>query len=103
MATAAQPQPTRLKPIKVVVPAAAGANGHHSAPGRAKMSERFGSVLVENRSGGNETIGVDAVAKSAPEALYRAAHTPAAIVVLPHLQKLPYNVDRDFAPYRSRW
>jgi len=63
------------------------------------MTERFGqTVLVENRSGGNEVIGVDAVAKSAPDGYTVLLTPPAAIVVLPHLQKLPYNVDRDLAP-----
>jgi len=100
MATAAQPQAYPLKPIKVVVPAAAGGATDITARLVAqKMSERFGQpVLVENRSGGNETIGVDAVAKSAPDGYTVLLTPPAAIVVLPHLQKLPYNVDRDLAP-----
>jgi tripartite-type tricarboxylate transporter receptor subunit TctC len=83
-----------------VVPVAAG--GATDITARLvgqKMSERFGQpVLVENRPGANETIGVDAVAKSAPDGYTVLLTAPAAIVVLPHLQKLPYNVDKDLAP-----
>jgi tripartite-type tricarboxylate transporter receptor subunit TctC len=100
MATAAQPQAYPFKPIKVVVPAAAGGATDITARLVAqKMSERYGQpVLVENRSGGNEVIGVDVVAKSAPDGYTVLLTPPAAIVVLPHLQKLPYSVDRDLAP-----
>ena len=100
VATTAQSQSYPLKPIRVVVPAAPGGATDITARLVAqKMTERFGqTVLVENRSGGNEVIGVDAVAKSAPDGYTVLLTPPAAIVVLPHLQKLPYNVDRDLAP-----
>src|SRR5258705_193769 len=71
MATAAQPQAYPLKPIKVVVPAADGGATDITARLVAqKMSERFGQpVLVENRSGGNETIGAIFHQYRLPEAL----------------------------------
>jgi tripartite-type tricarboxylate transporter receptor subunit TctC len=63
------------------------------------MAERLGQpVIVENRSGGNETIGTDVVAKSAPDGYTLLIAAPAAIVILPHLQKLPYSVERDLEP-----
>jgi len=100
LATTAQPQGYPLKPIRVVVPVAAG--GATDITARLvgqKMTERFGQpVLVENRPGANEVIGVDAVAKSAPDGYTVLLTAPAAIVVLPHLQKLPYSVDKDLAP-----
>jgi tripartite-type tricarboxylate transporter receptor subunit TctC len=99
-AAAAQPQSYPLKPIKVIVPAAAGGTTDLTARlvGQ-KMAERLGqAVIVENRPGGNETIGTDAVAKSAPDGYTVLIAAPAAIVVLPHLQKLPYVVERDLAP-----
>jgi tripartite-type tricarboxylate transporter receptor subunit TctC len=100
MAGAAQPQSYPQKPIRVIVPAAAGGTTDLTARlvGQ-KMAERFGqAVIVENRSGGNETIGADVVAKSAPDGYTVLLAPPAAIVILPHLQKLPYSAEKDLAP-----
>ena len=99
-AAAAQAQSYPIKPIKVIVPAAAGGTTDLTARlvGQ-KMAERLGQpVIVENRSGGNETIGTDVVAKSAPDGYTLLIAAPAAIVILPHLQKLPYSVERDLEP-----
>jgi len=96
----AQPQSYPQKPIRVIVPAAAGGTTDLTARlvGQ-KMAERLGqAVIVENRPGGNETIGTDAVAKSAPDGYTLLLAAPASIVVLPHLQKLPYSAERDLAP-----
>ncbi len=88
------------KPIRVIVPVAAG--GATDLTARLvgqKMAERLGqAVIVENRPGGNETIGTDAVAKSAPDGYTMLLAAPASIVILPHLQKLPYSAERDLAP-----
>ena len=88
------------KPIRVIVPAAAG--GATDLTARLvgqKMAERLGQpVIVENRPGANETMGTDAVAKSAPDGYTVLLAAPASIVILPHLQKLPYTAERDLAP-----
>jgi tripartite-type tricarboxylate transporter receptor subunit TctC len=100
MAGVAQPQSYPQKPIRVIVPAAAGGTTDLTARlvGQ-KMTERLGqAVIVENRPGGNETIGTDAVAKSAPDGHTVLLAAPASIVILPHLQKLPYSAERDLAP-----
>jgi tripartite-type tricarboxylate transporter receptor subunit TctC len=100
IATAAQPQSYPLKPIRVIVPAAAGGATDLTARLVAqKLSERFGqAVVVENRPGANEVLGVDVVAKSAPDGYTVLLTAPAAIVIVPQLQKLSYNVDKDLAP-----
>lgn len=100
IATTAEPQSYPSKPIKVIVPAAPGGATDLTARLVAqKMSERFGQpVLVENRPGGNEVIGVDAVAKSAPDGYTVLLTPPAAVAILPQLQTLPYSVDKDLAP-----
>jgi tripartite-type tricarboxylate transporter receptor subunit TctC len=99
-AATAQPQGYPLKPIKVIVPVAAG--GATDLTARLvgqKMAERLGqAVVIENRPGGNEAIGTDAVAKSAPDGYTVLIAPPASIVILPHLQKLPYAAERDLAP-----
>jgi len=95
-----QSQDYPLKPIKVIVPVAPG--GATDLTARLvgqKMAERLGqAVIVENRPGGNETIGTDVVAKSAPDGYTVLISAPAAVVILPHLQKLPYSAERDLAP-----
>src|SRR5947208_12187819 len=100
VAATAQAQSYPLKPIKVIVPAAAGGTTDLIARlAGQKMAERFGqAVIIENRPGGNETIGTDAVAKAAPDGYTVLLAPPAAIVILPHLQKLPYNAEKDLAP-----
>lgn len=100
LAATAWPQNYPLKAIRVVVPTVPG--GATDLTARLvgqKLAERLGqAVVVENRPGGNEVIGTDFVAKSAPDGYTVLVAAPAAIVVLPHLQKLPYSVDKDLAP-----
>src|SRR3954469_16193711 len=99
-ALTAQPQSYPQRPIRLIVPVAAGGTTDLTARlvGQ-KMAGRLGqAVIVENRSGGNETIGTDAVAKSAPDGYTVLLAAPASIVILPHLQKLPYSAERDLAP-----
>ena len=64
-----------------------------------KITETTGhSVVVENRTGGAGVIGADAVAKSPADGytLLMGLHATQAILV--HLQKLPYDPAKDFAP-----
>ena len=69
VATQAQAQAYPNKPIKAIVPFAAGSATDQI--GRAfaqKMSEVLGQpIVVENRAGVNGMLGADAVAKSAPD------------------------------------
>jgi tripartite-type tricarboxylate transporter receptor subunit TctC len=56
-------------------------------------------VLVENRPGANQIIGVEAVAKSPADGYTLTFSDSASYVINPHLYKsLPYNSVRDFAP-----
>src|SRR5205823_7393311 len=65
------------------------------------MQETMGQpILVENRGGAGGTIGADAVAKSAPDGYTLLMHNvtfPMASVALALANRLPYNVDTDFA------
>lgn len=88
------------KPIRIVVPFPAG--GTVDVLGRmvgAKMSESVGQpVLVDNRPGAGAIIGVDAVAKSAPDG-YTLLLIPNALAIIPALyKKAPFDATRDFAP-----
>ena len=57
------------RPIRLIVPQAAGsATDNVSRTLAPELSKQLGqNVVVENRPGGALTIGIDAVAKSAPD------------------------------------
>ncbi|MEJ7930677.1 tripartite tricarboxylate transporter substrate binding protein [Ramlibacter sp. AN1015] len=89
------------KPIKAIVPFAAGSATDQI--GRAfaqKMSEVLGQpIVIENRAGVNGMLGADAVAKAAPDGytiLIGTNSTNAALKSL--MKKLPYDQDTAFAP-----
>ena len=88
------------KPIRVIVPTVAGgALDNVARMVGQRMSERLGQQLVvENRGGAGGVIGMDAVAKSAPDG-YTVCFCAAPIALNSALGiKLPYDVERDFAP-----
>ena len=89
------------KPIKAIVPFAAGSATDQI--GRAfatKMSETLGqTIVVDNRPGVNGMLGADAVAKSPADGytiLIGTNSTNAALKSL--MKKLPYDQDTAFAP-----
>jgi len=65
----------------------------------AKLSEAMGqSVIVDNRGGAGGTIGVDHVAKSAPDG-YSMVLSSTSLAIYPHVfLKLPFDAFRDLAP-----
>jgi tripartite-type tricarboxylate transporter receptor subunit TctC len=67
------------------------------APGMAK--ELGQPVVVDNRPGGALTIGIDAVAKSAPDGYVIGMGPVGALAITRHMvQKLPYDIERDLQP-----
>ena len=98
-AVSAQTYPS--KPIKAIVPFAAGSATDQIARAfAAKMSDLLEQpVVVENKAGVNGMLGADAVAKSAPDGytiLIGTNSTNAALKSL--MKKLPYDQDTAFAP-----
>ena len=94
----AQSFPT--KPVRLVVPFAAG--GSTDIVGRTlaqKLNEMWGQpVVVDNRAGGSTVIGTDIVAKAPPDG-HTLLVTPAPFTIVPSLSpKLPYDPQRDFEP-----
>ncbi len=89
------------KPIKAIVPFAAGSATDQI--GRAfaqKMSEQLGQpIVIENRAGVNGMLGADAVAKAAPDGYTIMVGTNSTNAALKSLmKKLPYDQDTAFAP-----
>ena len=100
-AGAAQAQAWPSKPIRIVVPFAAG--GPSDLLPRLlgpKLSEALGQpVVVENRPGASGNLGMELVAKAAPDGHTFVIGPNGNVVVNPNLYaKLPYDVNRDFAP-----
>ena len=94
-------QPFPNKPIKAIVPFAAGSATDQI--GRAfsqKMAEILGqAIIVENRVGVNGMLGADLVAKSAPDGYTILIGTNSTNAALKSLMKtLPYDQDTAFAP-----
>ncbi len=99
--TVAMAQAYPNKPIKAIVPFAAGsATDQIGRAFAAKVSETLGQpVVIENKPGVNGMLGADAAAKSAPDGytiLIGTNSTNAALKSL--MKKLPYDQDTAFAP-----
>jgi tripartite-type tricarboxylate transporter receptor subunit TctC len=89
------------KPIKFIVSLAAGGTPDIICRLIAdKLSRTLGQqVVVENRPGGGNVIGAQAVARAAPDGYTFLFATAATLVTNPHTFKhLPYDPARDFAP-----
>ena len=87
-------------PMRIVVPFQAGGSTDIMARAIAqRLTDRFRqTVVVENRSGANGTIGTAYVVKSAPDG-HTMLLVQASFVSNPSLYKnLPYNQARDLAP-----
>lgn len=88
------------KPVRVIV-SLAPAGGMDTAARLVaqKLSERLGQqFVVENRPGAGQVIGIEAVARSAPDG-YTLIMAASAIVINEVLYaKPPYDTLRDFAP-----
>ena len=100
-AVSATAQPYPNKPIKAIVPFAAGsATDQIGRAFAAKMSETLGQVIVvENKAGVNGMLGADAVAKAAPDGYTILIGTNSTNAALKSLMKqLPYDQDTAFTP-----
>ncbi len=89
------------KPIKIIVPFTAGGSIDVTTRMIAeKASVTLGApIIIENRPGGGGGIGVDLVAKAAPDGQTLGIAAVAMHAINPWLfKKLPYDPIKDFAP-----
>jgi tripartite-type tricarboxylate transporter receptor subunit TctC len=93
----AQAYPNR--PIRLIVPSPAGGSGDAAARLVGEhLSRAFGQqVVVENRSGANANIGIEAVARSAPDG-YTALVISDRVASAPHVFKSNVNPMKDLIP-----
>ena len=89
------------KPIRLVVPYPTGAGTDGSARIVAEaLSRRLGQqIFIDNRPGASGAIGVDYVAKSAPDGYTLLWTSTDSMTAVPALKgaKLPYRVPEDFS------
>jgi len=100
-AAAAQAQTYPSKPIRLVVPYAAGGTSDILARQIGpKLTEAWSqAVVVENRTGANGNVGADFVAKSAPDGYTLLITDLGGLVISPSVYlKLPFDPSRDFSP-----
>jgi tripartite-type tricarboxylate transporter receptor subunit TctC len=88
------------KPIRLIVPYPPG--GPLDIVARAladKVKDSLGPVVVENRPGAGGNLGMDGVAKAAPDGLTIGMGAVATHAINPWLySKIPYDPMRDFTP-----
>jgi tripartite-type tricarboxylate transporter receptor subunit TctC len=95
LAQAAWPE----KPIRMVVPYAAGGGADNTA---RVVAQQLGTalgqqVVIENKPGAGGVLGEDTVAKAAPDG-YTVLYDASAFSVNPALRKLPFDAAKDFVP-----
>ena len=94
------------KPIRFIVNAAAGGAADGTARVLADgLSKRLGQpIVIDNRPGASGAIGLDAVAKAAPDG-YTIGNSNLATYTVTALtaKSLPYNPAKSFTPIAKQW
>ncbi|HEX2197000.1 MAG TPA: tripartite tricarboxylate transporter substrate binding protein [Burkholderiales bacterium] len=88
------------KPVRIVVPFPAGGPADIFGRGLAQgMSNELGQpVVVENIGGVGGVLGVDRVAKAAPDGYLLALNSASTVAIAPYsLAQMPYDVKKDLA------
>jgi tripartite-type tricarboxylate transporter receptor subunit TctC len=98
-AATAEAQTWPARPIRMIVPFAAGGGTDIQARlFSAKLQPTLGTVIVDNRPGGGGNIGAELVAKAPPDG-YTVLFQSASLAVNATLyRKLNYSAVRDLAP-----
>ena len=92
------------KPIRFIVPQAAGSNTDlYARLIAAEMSKTLGQqIIIENRPGAAFIVGLDAIAKAPPDGYTIGMGLIGGMAIAPHMvAKLPYDIEKDFAAGRA--
>jgi tripartite-type tricarboxylate transporter receptor subunit TctC len=99
-AGSATAQQWQYKPIKLLVPFAAG--GNIDVTGRliaARLSQTLGQqMVVENRVGGGGIIAMEAVQRATPDGYTLLWASTNVMAIVPATNKVKYDPARDYAP-----
>lgn len=97
MAVQAEAPWPAAKPIRIVIPYAAG--GVTDSVGRKlveQMSKTLGqAMVVDNKGGAGGTLGMAEVARAKPDGYTLALSAISPLTLSPHLSKLPYDAGKD--------
>ncbi|MCM2253857.1 MAG: tripartite tricarboxylate transporter substrate-binding protein, partial [Ramlibacter sp.] len=90
----------QARPIRLIVPYAPGGPIDVTARVLAeRVKDSLGTVIIDNKPGAGGNIGVDAVAKAAPDGLTVGIAAVATHAINPWLfARMPYDAAKDFAP-----
>src|SRR5438045_6459394 len=100
-AAAAYAQPYPAKPIRLIVPYAAGGTSDILARQIGpKLTDAWNQpVIVENKTGANGNVGADFVAKSSPDGYTLLLTDVGGLVISASVYpQLPFNPSKDFSP-----
>jgi len=91
---------SQSRPIHLIVPYAPGGPIDLTARLLAeRVKDSLGTVIIDNRPGGGGNIGVDAIAKAAPDGTTIGIAAVATQAINPWLfSRLPFDPIKDFAP-----
>jgi tripartite-type tricarboxylate transporter receptor subunit TctC len=94
------PQAYPSRPIRLIVPSAAGGPQDLAArPLASELSKQLGQqVVVDNRPGASSIIGYETIARSAPDGYTLGFITNVMATNPSFYSKLPYDFARDFQP-----
>ena len=98
-ACGAQAQTYPAKPVRIVVPfAAGGPTDVHSRWAAQQLNAALGqAMVVDNRGGAGGIIGTEMVAKAAPDGYTLLGGNPGPLTIAPSIRKqLPYDPVKDF-------
>ena len=90
----------QTKPIHLIVPYAAGGPLDVTARALAEQVKGWlGTVIIENKPGAGGNIGMDLVARSAPDGQTIGVAAVATMAINPWLySRMPYDAAKDFSP-----
>jgi len=99
-ATLFAPAWAQSKPIRLIVPYAAGGPIDVTARALAeRVKDTLGTVIIDNKPGAGGNLGADLVAKASPDGYTIGIAATATHAINPWLfAKMPYDAGRDFAP-----
>ncbi len=99
-AVVSAPVGAQSKPIRLIVPYAAGGPIDVTARALAeRVKDALGPVIIDNKPGAGGNLGADLVAKAAPDGWTIGIAATATHAINPWLfTKMPYNASQDFAP-----
>src|ERR1700687_6122803 len=101
LATQAHAQTFPSRPIRIIVPYAAGGTSDILARQLGpKLSEAWGQpIVIENKTGANGNVGADFVAKSTPDGYTLLLTDLGGLVISASVYpKLPFDPSKDFSP-----